>query len=55
VKKNSPQRDGVCREIEEFFNQELFTPRPEPVLSEIEGRLRGAISIPVSKTLKTPK
>jgi hypothetical protein len=31
-------------EIGEFFNQELFTPRPEPVLSDVEGRLRGAIS-----------
>jgi hypothetical protein len=29
---------------ENFFNQELFTPCPEPVLSDVEGRLRGAIS-----------
>jgi hypothetical protein len=33
-----------------------FTPRPEPVLSEAEGRLRGAISEPASqKSLKTQK
>ncbi len=27
-----------------FFDQKLFTPRPEPVLSTVEGRLRGTIS-----------
>jgi hypothetical protein len=26
----------------EFFNQELFTPRPESVLSDVEGRLRSS-------------
>ena len=35
MKKYSPQR-RECAEIGEFFNQELFTPRPP--------RLRGAIS-----------
>jgi hypothetical protein len=34
-------------EIGESFNQiTLFTPRPEPVLSYVEGRLRGAVSEP---------
>ena len=42
VKKDSPQRHGV-RRVGEFFNQELFTPRPESVLSDVEGRLRGAL------------
>jgi hypothetical protein len=31
-------------EIGEFFNQNLFTQRPQPVLSDVEGRLGGAIS-----------
>ena len=35
VKEYSPQRHRVRR---------LFTPRPEPVLSDVEGRLCGAIS-----------
>jgi len=33
-------------EFREFLNQELFTPRPKSVLSQVEGRLRGAISEP---------
>jgi len=36
--------DYCSAEIGEFFNQELFTPRPEPVLSDVEGRLCGANS-----------
>jgi len=32
--------DYCSAEIGEFFNQELFTPRPEPALSGVEGRLR---------------
>jgi hypothetical protein len=36
--------DYCSAEIGEFINQELFTPRPESVLSDVEGRIRGAIS-----------
>jgi hypothetical protein len=42
--KNTHHRGTEFAEIGEFFNQELFTPRSEPVLSGVEGRLRGAIS-----------
>ena len=31
-------------EFGEFLNQKLFTPRPESILSGVEGRLGGAIS-----------
>jgi hypothetical protein len=37
-------RGAEFAEIGELFNQELFTPRLEPVLSDVEGRIRGAIS-----------
>jgi hypothetical protein len=43
VKKYS-HRGAEFAEIGEFFNQELFTQRPESVLSHVEGRLCGAIS-----------
>jgi len=33
-------------EFGEFINQKLFTPRPEPALSRVEGRLGGAMSEP---------
>jgi hypothetical protein len=41
-------------EFELSFVQKLFTPRSEPVLSDVEGCLRGAISEPgLTESLKT--
>ena len=34
------------RRVRRIFNQKLLTPRPESILSELEGRLGGAISEP---------
>jgi hypothetical protein len=43
-------------EFGECLNKNLFALRPEPVLSDVEGRLRGAISETCfTSKLKTPK
>jgi hypothetical protein len=39
---NIHHRGAEFAAIGEFFNNELFTPRPEPVLSDVEARLRSS-------------